>query len=158
MSKHNSIIKKAIKSICSVALSRIFVGKAYCKLISKHLLRGLFWAKLHFFLNAFRRMRPCMRTIFGRYIIWDIQTNLQVAAWNYKSFIAIAFDGNTLKMKTTNPVQVIKNKEYCFQLFPNGTHFGFARFSFSTPDRTRNLNQTPGKSGAMKLNLSRPYV
>ena len=42
---------------------------------------------------------------------------MQVAAWNYKSFIAKAFNGNTSKMKATNPVQVIKNKEYCFQLF-----------------------------------------
>ena len=55
------------------------------------------------------------------YIIWDIQTNIQVAAWNYKSFIAKAFDGNTLKMKTTNPIQVIKDKEESFQLFPDET-------------------------------------
>ena len=45
------------------------------------------------------------------YIIWDIQTNIQVAAWSYKNFIARAFDGNTLKMKTKNPIQVVKDKE-----------------------------------------------
>ena len=47
----------------------------------------------------------------GRYIIWDSQTSTQVAAWNYKSFIAKVFDGNTLKMEATNPIQIIKNKE-----------------------------------------------
>ena len=55
-------------------------------------------------------MRPSMRTIY-----WEVyylgHSNIQVPAWNYKSFIAKAFDGNTLENKLTNPIQVIKNKE-----------------------------------------------
>ena len=68
-------------------------------------------------------MRPNMRSIYWGYIIWDIQTSIQVAAWNYKSFIAKDFDGNTLKMKATSPIQVIKNKEQSFQLSPDQAHF-----------------------------------
>ena len=68
-------------------------------------------------------MRPNMSYIYWGYIIWDIQIGIQVAAWNYKNFIAKDFDGNTLKMKAASPIQVIKNKEKSFQLFPDQARF-----------------------------------
>ena len=57
-----------------------------------------------------------MRSIYWGYIILDIQTSIQRVAWNNKSFIAKDFDGDTLKMKATSPILVIKNKEQSFQL------------------------------------------
>ena len=56
-------------------------------------------------------------------LLWDIHTSIQVAAWNYKSFIAKDFDENTLKMKAASPIQVIKNKEKRFQLSPDQARF-----------------------------------
>ena len=39
-----------------------------------------------------------------RYFIFDIETNIQVAPWNYKSLTAKTFDGHKLKMKAPSPM------------------------------------------------------
>ena len=67
MSKHKSTIKTTIRLICPMEFSKTLVWKVFCKLLSKHLWWSLFWVKFHIFLNAFRRMRPNMRSIY-----WDV--------------------------------------------------------------------------------------
>ena len=64
MSKFKSTIKATITRICPVAFSKIFVRKIFYILLSTHLRRGLFLISIHIFLNAFRRMRASMKTVY----------------------------------------------------------------------------------------------
>ena len=64
MPKLKSTIKATITSICPVAFSKIFVRKILYILLSTHLWRGLFLISIHIFLNAFKRMRASMKTVY----------------------------------------------------------------------------------------------
>ena len=111
MSKHKPTIKRTIKSIC--------LGK-FLQSIMKTSLTQFIFSKVccfkHIILKAFRWIRLKYVNHSLKIFYFRHSNNIEVAAWNYKSPIAKILDGNTLKMKATSPVLVIKNKKKYFQL------------------------------------------
>ena len=72
MSKHKPTIETTIKSVFAVSLSRIFVRKFFCKLLSKDLWQNLYLVKFHpssiFFWTPLDKCVWSMINI----ILWDV--------------------------------------------------------------------------------------
>ena len=73
---------------------------------------------LHILLNTF----ICMRLRYKNYSLKDILFQTLIQQSVYKRLIAKPFDGNTFEIKAASPVQIIKDKRQCFQLFLDRTY------------------------------------
>ena len=102
--------------ICPMSFLRTFVRKIFCKLLSKYLWQSFFLEKISCFqyilLNTFR----WMHLYFGNCSLKSILFQTLKQHSDYKSLITKTFDGNTLKMKALNTIQVIKSRKQFFQL------------------------------------------
>lgn len=131
---------------------RVFYRKSFCKLLSSHLWRSFITLLVKFSsfsVFVWTALDKCVWRM--KIILWDASSfkhsnNIQVTAWNYKSLITKMLHEIALKIKATSPIWVIKSKK----------QYIARRFSACSIGHSSKI--APEKSGAMKLNLSRPVI
>ena len=140
--------------MCCVALKNICLA-IFLQIVIKESVAEFVFIKTpyfqHILLNTFKRMHL-------KYVNYSLRRTLFQTFRQHslcKSLIAKTFDGITIKVKAASPIQVTKNKNYCFQLFLN--QICTLTFIFCAPFFARPIAQfylRTRKIGRLEENLS----